>query len=66
MNKKPKEPKNAQEMEGKKYQFVWYWLPKFHYRKFDIRKTCWAYIYDWTLKIGFLEIRKWSTKKIKK
>lgn len=45
-------------------QIIWLWKPIFSFKKFDPEKTCWAYIYDWSLAIGFLQIRKWSTKKL--
>ena len=46
----------------KKYQFVSY-FPRwcgFNFERFDPRKTDWAYIYNWILRIGFWQIREWS------
>jgi hypothetical protein len=52
------------ECKKPKYQFVWYWKPRLFFRTFDPKESCWAYIYDWVIGIGFLEIRKWSTRKL--
>ena len=49
-----------------KYQFYWNWKPNIYFRRYNPRETSWAYIFEWVLKIGFLEIRKWSNRKLKK
>ena len=47
------------------YQFIWWWKkPRFFYRKLCPADTDLAYVYDWMLGLGFLEIRKWQSKEI--
>ena len=46
----------------KKYQIVSMTKPLFKFKRFDKKKTSWAYIYEWVLSIGFIQIRKWNNK----
>jgi len=51
--------------EKMSYQFIWWWKkPRFFYRKLCPADTDLAYVYDWMLGLGFLEIRKWQSKEI--
>ena len=55
---------DAQGLRGKRFQLVWHLhLPRIKFRRFDPEKTDWAYIYDWVLNLGFVEIRRWSTRR---
>ncbi len=44
------------------YQFLWWWnpWPLFAFLRLDSKQTSLAYIYEWRLFLGPLEIRKWS------
>lgn len=49
--------------ESKEYQFVSY-FPKWcgiNVEHFNPKKTDYAYIYEWIVRLGFWHIRKWST-----
>lgn len=48
-----------------KYQIVFRYKPKLKLIRYDIDKTDYAYIYNWVLIFGFIEIRKWSHKLLK-
>jgi len=50
-------------LEMAKFQFVWRKKPKMMFRKFN-EDSSWSYIYEWVLMCGFIEIRRWSRKKI--
>lgn len=41
---------------------IWWWCvwPTFSFVRLDPAKTALAYIYEWRLMLGVLEIRKWS------
>lgn len=46
-----------------RFQFVWYtgfhigiWIPE--------KDSSWIYIYDWIIYLGFLQIRKWSNRRM--
>jgi hypothetical protein len=48
----------------KRYQFV-SWFPHWQglgLRRYDPSKTTLAYVYDWSLLLGFWTLRKWSTR----
>ena len=49
----------------KGYQFLWRvaW-PRYAFRRYLLVETDMAYIYDWILSLGFLQIRKWSTREL--
>ena len=47
----------------KGFQFVWtseffigFWIPR--------SDSSWKYIYDWTICLGFFELRKWSIRSL--
>lgn len=42
----------------KKYQIV-FCLTGFWFRKLNYEETSLAYIYEWVIGLGFVEIRKW-------
>lgn len=46
------------------YQFIWHrnW-PRWEFVRLDPAKTDMAYIYEWLLDLGFVEVRKWSRRK---
>ena len=48
------------------YQFVWFWdlHPEFRLMRFDPAKTDLAYIYEWVLTLGWLEVWKWRTRRL--
>lgn len=49
----------------KKYQICWFWNFKLRFQRMP-EDSAWSYIYEWILTVGFLEIRKWSNKPLKK
>jgi hypothetical protein len=48
----------------KNYQIVWSWKPGLRLRRYT--EGSWSYIYEWILVLGFLQIRKWSKRKLKR
>jgi hypothetical protein len=44
-------------------QFVWYWKPLFFFFRYP-DESSWSFVYSWVCRVGFLEIRKWSDKKL--
>ena len=51
-------------LNNKHFQFI-NWFPEykgFHFFLFNIKKSSYALIYEWSLKLGFIEIRKWKVK----
>ena len=48
------------------YWGPWYSLQSwwFGFVRFDPKITCMAYIYDWSIRIGLIEIRKWTKRKV--
>ena len=46
-----------------RYQFIWRLrLPHWKFVRLNPQRTDLAYLYDWALSLGFLEVRHWNTK----
>ena len=45
------------------YQIFWTKDFGFIFRKYSLTQTDLAHIYNWILRIGFIEVRKWKNQK---
>jgi hypothetical protein len=57
-----KKKKNSKSVKRRNIQVIFVRRPRFFYRRMT---GTWSYVYVWVFRFGFIEIRKWSNKKLR-